>query len=94
MVFLAAAAPGGAAEMKYLAKKVRSRFPQIQVVIGRWGLQNPKKLRDLTATTGVAAVATSIAEARNLMMQLSQLQSTPAESVNTGRPAAADLKPL
>ncbi len=37
-VCIAATPPGGLAHTRYLCKRLRSRFPELKVVVGRWGL--------------------------------------------------------
>jgi len=60
LVCIGALPPGGLAHTRYLCKKLRARFPEIKIVVGRWGLTggveaNREQLQDagadLTATT-------------------------------------------
>jgi hypothetical protein len=43
-VCIAAIPPGGLAHTRYLCKRLRSRFPDLKILVGRWGTQ------DITAT--------------------------------------------
>ena len=52
--------PGGLAHTRYLCKRLRARFPEVKIIVGRWGLKNylednQEQLRqagaDLMATT-------------------------------------------
>ena len=60
LVCIGALPPGGLAHTRYLCKKLRARFPEVKIVVGRWGLTggveaNREQLQDagadLTATT-------------------------------------------
>jgi hypothetical protein len=60
LVCIGALPPGGLAHARYLCKKLRVRFPEVKIIVGRWGLTggveaNREQLQDagadLTATT-------------------------------------------
>lgn len=60
LVCIGALPPGGLAHARYLCKKLRARFPEVKITVGRWGLNggveaNREQLQDaganLTATT-------------------------------------------
>lgn len=60
LVCIGALPPGGLAHGRYLCKKLRARFPEVKIIVGRWGLTggieaNREQLHDagadLTATT-------------------------------------------
>lgn len=60
LVCIGALPPGGLAHARYLCKKLRGRFPEVKIIVGRWGLTggveaNREQLQDagadLTATT-------------------------------------------
>ena len=60
LVCIGALPPGGLAHARYLCKKLRARFPEVKIIVGRWGLTggveaNREQLQDagadLTATT-------------------------------------------
>lgn len=40
IILIAALPPGGLAHTRYLCKRLRSRFPGVKILVGRWGLQN------------------------------------------------------
>src|SRR5262249_19593936 len=46
IVFVAALAPGGLAQARYLCQRLHTQFPTVRIVVGRWGLgRDPKKSR-------------------------------------------------
>jgi predicted PurR-regulated permease PerM len=81
LVCVAALPPGAVAPVRYLCKRLRTRFPDCRIVVGRWGpdeaLDHPRmRFREL----GVDEVGTTLIETRNQISQLSQLVSPPAVS--------------
>jgi predicted PurR-regulated permease PerM len=72
--------PGGLAHCRYLCKRLRARFPEVRIVVGRWGLkgnveQNQQQLR----AAGADEVETTLAETRNrLRVLLPVLEDEPA----------------
>jgi hypothetical protein len=40
LVCIAALPPGGLAHTRYLCKRLRGRFPDIRILVGRWGLRD------------------------------------------------------
>jgi predicted PurR-regulated permease PerM len=78
LICVAALPPGAVAPVRYLCKRLRARFPDCRIVVGRWGpdeaLDNPQiRFREL----GVDEVGTTLMETRNQISQLSQLASPP-----------------
>ena len=56
-VCIAAIPPGGLAHTRYLCKRLRSRFPELKILVGRWGAL------DITTTDPVREDATGQAPA-------------------------------
>jgi hypothetical protein len=77
LVCIAALAPGGLAQARYLCKRLRNRFPDLKIVVGRWGLwdETDDAQRSLLAG-GADRVATSLLQARDEIINLGRL--TPA----------------
>jgi predicted PurR-regulated permease PerM len=78
LICVAALPPGAVAPVRYLCKRLRARFPDCRIVVGRWGpdeaRDNPRiRFREL----GVDEVGTTLMETRNQISQLSQLASPP-----------------
>ena len=80
VVCIGAITPGGAHETRYLAKRLSGNFPEIAVIVARWGMRNEKKQRELSELPGVKAVAANLAEARNYIIELVRI----AESNGNG----------
>jgi AI-2E family transporter len=77
LVCIAALPPGAFAPIRYLCKRLRARFPDCKIVVGRWGLQEESdKAQVLLREAGVDEVATTIRETHNQVSQLSQLVPT------------------
>jgi hypothetical protein len=75
LVFVAALAPGGLAQARYLCQRLHSQFPTLRIVVGRWGhRRDPRKSRQLLLHAGADRVVTTLREARG---QLTQLTRTP-----------------
>jgi predicted PurR-regulated permease PerM len=62
-------APGGANETRYLVKRLQAGFPNVPIILARWGLKNEKKLREFSKAAGVQAVASNLKEARNYLIE-------------------------
>jgi predicted PurR-regulated permease PerM len=77
VICLAALSPGGSAELKLLAKKLTTLPSGVNVVIGRWGLLDTMRIRELSAATGVATIASTLSEARNMITQLARINPEP-----------------
>ena len=81
LICVAALPPGALAPVRYLCKRLRARFPDCRIVVGRWGSgeesDNPRvRFRDL----GADEVGTTLLETRNQISQLSQLVSSSTSS--------------
>ncbi|HET7854797.1 MAG TPA: AI-2E family transporter [Candidatus Methylomirabilis sp.] len=71
VVCIGAVMPGGLADARYLCKRLRARFPDLKIVVGRWGFQGTvDEDRNLLLSEGADHVGTSLLESRNQMMQL------------------------
>jgi hypothetical protein len=87
-VILAALPPGGLAQARHLCKRLRAAYPELKVVVGRWGADEEEpRVRDALLQAGAETVTTSLGETRSQIMPVIQLAATQAES----RPA--DLEP-
>jgi predicted PurR-regulated permease PerM len=82
LVCIGALPPGGLAHTRYLCKKLRARFPEVKIVVGRWGLTggveaNREQLQD----AGADLIATTLLETRSqlnsLLPILTQQQGKP-----------------
>ena len=71
LVCLASLPPGGLAQTRYLCKRLRARFPDSKLIVGRWGSRtdNSNALTD----AGADRTASKITETRDHIIQLSQI---------------------
>jgi len=90
MIFIATVSPGGLGQTRYLCKRLRARFPNLKIVVGRWGMGSED--RDSILLAGADRVGTTMIETREQMIQLCQI-SVPSEAQSvTTVPADAFLK--
>ncbi len=73
VVFVAALAPGGLAQARYLCQRLHSQFPGLRVVVGRWGQRRDSgKSRELLLAAGADRVVSTLREARRQLVQLTR----------------------
>jgi predicted PurR-regulated permease PerM len=85
MICIAAVPPGGLAQTRYLCKRLRARFPNLKIAVGRWGTGSEDSNTILLA--GADRVGTTMIETREQMIQLSQISPHPeAQSDTTAAP--------
>jgi predicted PurR-regulated permease PerM len=77
LVCLASLPPGGLAQTRYLCKRLRKRFPNLKIIVGRWGSRNENNGNSLLAA-GADKVGTTTIETRDQVIQLSQISSPDA----------------
>jgi predicted PurR-regulated permease PerM len=66
LVCIAALPPGGLAHTRYLCKRLRARFPGINILVGRWGLTgNIEANREQLREAGADQMATTLLETRS-----------------------------
>lgn len=70
--------PGGLAQTRYLCKRLRTRYPQLKIVVGRWGLKDEgrAKNREQLAAAGADRVAFTLADTIVHLQQLAMLTPT------------------
>ena len=93
LVCIAAVPPGGLARAHYLCKRLTAQFPDIKLVVGRWGLKRGLHAsRERLRQAGVHFVAATLSETRNqlrnLMPSLAWQQRADVDAV-----AAAEKEP-
>jgi predicted PurR-regulated permease PerM len=78
LICIAALPPGPLAPIRYLCKRLRARFPDCKIVVGRWGVQEDRDtLQAVLREAGADEVGTTLCETHNQVNQLNQLVSTP-----------------
>jgi hypothetical protein len=65
--------PGGINESRYLAKRLNGSFPDVALIMARWGLRSEKKQRELNQLPGIKGVASTLVEARNYLVELARI---------------------
>ena len=71
LVCIGALPPGGLAHARYLCKKLRARFPEVKIVVGRWGLTGSVEAnREQLQDAGADLTATTILETRSQLTSL------------------------
>jgi hypothetical protein len=82
MICIAALPPGGLAQTRYLCKRLRARFPNVKIAVGRWGMGSEDSNNILLA--GADRVGTTMIETREQIIQLIQISPhSEAQSVTT-----------
>lgn len=78
---IASVPPGGLAHTRYLCKRVRTRFPEVRIVVGRYSLLESgiAKNREQLGAVGADRVSTSLAETVSQLGQLAQLHGAARE---------------
>jgi predicted PurR-regulated permease PerM len=78
MICVAALPPGGLAHARYLIKRLRMVVPDAQILIGRWGRNGSgQEGRAMLVAAGADAVAPTLAETRDQVLQLLPVLTRP-----------------
>lgn len=85
VIFIATVSPGGLAQTRYLCKRLRARFPNLKIAVGRWGMGSEDSSNILLA--GADRVGATMIEAREQMIQLCQISAHSAAQPVTTVPA-------
>jgi len=73
LICIGAVPPGGLAQTRYLCKRLRARFPDLKIVVGRWGFrENTDETLAHLRADGIDYVGTSLCETRDEVMRLVQ----------------------
>jgi hypothetical protein len=74
IVCIAALPPGGLAHARLICKRLRNRFADLKIVVGRWALKGSiDKNREQLLAAGADHVGTTLVETRTQLVQLSTL---------------------
>jgi uncharacterized protein (DUF2384 family) len=77
LICIATLPPGGLAQTRYLCKRLRARFPNLKIAVGRWGTASGDSNKILLSA-GADKVGTTMIETRDQIAQLIQI-SRPSE---------------
>jgi predicted PurR-regulated permease PerM len=71
LVCISALPPGGLAQTRYLCKRLRARFPDVKLMVGRWGeAPDAADNRSRLLAAGADEVGTSLVETRDIAIRL------------------------
>ena len=68
-VVIGAVPPEGLAQARYLCKRLRARFPELKVIVGRWGEFPGEGDRTSLLEAGADAVASTFAQSRDQLLE-------------------------
>ncbi|HXH01176.1 MAG TPA: hypothetical protein VNI56_03155, partial [Xanthomonadaceae bacterium] len=87
--------PGGLIQTRYLCKRVRQRFPDLKIVVGRWGLleEGAAKNREQLTAAGADRVAITLADTVVQLQQLAALAPKATTPTSTGEDHPAHASP-
>jgi predicted PurR-regulated permease PerM len=72
-ICIAALPPGGLARTRLLCKRLRGRFPQLKILVGRWGLtENTEANREQLVAAGADQIGTTLGETIKQISALAQ----------------------
>jgi hypothetical protein len=87
--------PGGLAQARYLCKRLRARFPDLRIVVGRWGATpGIDEARPLLLRDGADVVASTLLETREQLALCASPGSSPRATPPGTETASASLPPL
>jgi predicted PurR-regulated permease PerM len=89
MICIAAVPPGGLAQTRYLCKRLRARFPNLKIAVGRWGTGSEDS--NIILLSGADKVGTTMIETCEQMIQLCQI--SPHSEAQSGATAAPSFPP-
>ena len=80
LICIAALPPGGMAHTRLLCIRLKASFPDLKILVGRWGLtENLERNREQLLSAGVYDVGVTLEETRNQVMALVPLLGSPRE---------------
>ncbi len=88
VIIIAAIPPGALAHARYLCKRLRTRFPDLKILVGRWGATDDSgRIQDRLSSAGADFVACTFEESRSQIVPLLQVAaSTEAQPARKPEP--------
>jgi predicted PurR-regulated permease PerM/CheY-like chemotaxis protein len=81
LLCIGAVAPGGLSQARHLCKRLRSQYPELKIVVGRWGLHDEQETdRQHLLAAGADYVETTVLDTQRTLAQV---------GLTLGRPAPA-----
>ncbi|HTG13009.1 MAG TPA: AI-2E family transporter [Candidatus Eisenbacteria bacterium] len=79
LVCIGAVAPGGLSQARHLCKRLRSQYPELKIVVGRWGLHDEKDTdRGHLLAAGADYVETTVLDTQRALAQVALTLGRPA----------------
>ncbi|MCU0877266.1 MAG: AI-2E family transporter [Pirellulaceae bacterium] len=89
VVLIAAVPPGGLTHTRYLCKRLRNRFPQIRIVVGRWGATDLETQRQSLNAAGADYLGTTFEKSAAQLAEIAQF-ARPAQAAPPPIPVSVD----
>lgn len=88
LVCIGSLPPGSLAQVRYLSKRLRARFPDLKILVGRWGQkENIEKTQKRLQGAGADYVGMTLAESRSQVLALVPTLKTANSPPKTKQPA-------
>jgi predicted PurR-regulated permease PerM len=88
VICIATLPPSGLSHARYLVKRLRAAVPEATVLVGRWGRNgDPEEIRTPILGAGADAVATTLVETRDQILQVVPTVGRPARRARASRTA-------
>jgi len=79
LLCIGAVAPGGLSQARHLCKRLRSQYPELKIVIGRWGLHDEQDTdRQHLLAAGADYVETTVLDTQRTLAQVGPTLGRPA----------------
>lgn len=79
LVCIGALAPGGLSQARHLCKRLRSQYPELKIVVGRWGLHDEQDTdRQHLLAAGADCVETTVLDTQRALAQVGLTCGHPA----------------
>jgi predicted PurR-regulated permease PerM len=74
LICIGAVPPGGLTPTRYVTKRLRAHFPDIKILLGRWGgAENKEAQQELLRAAGIDEIATTLLESRTQALHLATI---------------------
>jgi len=87
LVCIATIPPGGLAHTRYLCKRLRARFPDLRIIVGRWGKEAGTEDAASLCEAGALSTATTLSETRRQLLSLLPVLVHRRDPQEDGEPA-------
>jgi predicted PurR-regulated permease PerM len=90
LIVIGSLPPDPLAPTRYLCKRLREHFPEIKILVGRWGYRGPAHSgQHLLQSLGADHIGFSLAESRSQVLQIAQILSSPPSNDATAAQSPA-----